>query len=215
MRGLRNLAALLLAALLWAGAAAAEIRILAFGDSLTQGHGLPEEDGFVPQLQAWLRANGAPDAVVLNAGVSGDTTAGGLARIGWALGERPDAVILELGANDMLRGLPLSEIRGNLDGILAQIAAEGLPVLLVGVPVPSNYGADYRAAFEAIFTELAAEHGAILYPSFLAGMTEGRSLPEALKLMQADGIHPNAEGVRENVARIGPVVLALIAEARH
>lgn len=124
-------------------------------------------------------------------------------------------MILELGANDMLRGLPLSEIRGNLDGILAQIAAEGLPFLLVGVPVPSNYGADYRAAFEAIFTELAAEHGAILYPSFLAGMTEGRSLPEALKLMQADGIHPNAEGVRENVARIGPVVLALIAEARH
>ncbi|WP_392662993.1 arylesterase [Amaricoccus sp. B4] len=215
MRRLRNLAALLLAMLLWGGAAVAEVRILAFGDSLTQGHGLSEEDGFVPQLQAWLRANGAPDAVVLNAGVSGDTTAGGLARIGWALGEKPDAVIVELGANDMLRGLPLAEIRSNLEAILAQIAAEDLPVLLAGVPVPSNYGADYRTAFEAIFTGLAAEHDAILYPSFLAGMTEGRSLPEALKLMQADGIHPNAEGVRENVARIGPVVLALIAEARH
>ena len=133
MRRLRNLAALLLSVLLWGGAAVAEVRVLAFGDSLTQGHGLPEEDGFVPQLQAWLRANGAPDAVVLNAGVSGDTTAGGLARIGWALGEKPDAVIVELGANDMLRGLPLAEIRSNLDAILAQIAAEDLPVLLAGV----------------------------------------------------------------------------------
>ena len=129
------------------GAAAAEVRILAFGDSLTAGFGLPAEQGFVPQLQAWLRAHGAPDATVINAGVSGDTTAGGLARLDWALGDDVDAVIVELGANDMLRGLDVGEMRRNLDAILTQIDARGLPVLLAGIPAPPNYGKEYRPVF--------------------------------------------------------------------
>ena len=134
-----------------AGSAAADVRILAFGDSLTAGYGLPEADGFVPQLQAWLHANGAPDVTVINAGVSGDTTAGGLARIDWTLGDPVDGVIVELGANDMLRGLDMGAMRKNLDGILTAIDAKGLPVLLAGLPAPPNYPEDYRKAFKAAF----------------------------------------------------------------
>ena len=120
---IRNLLWALATLVALAGAAAAEVRILAFGDSLTAGFGLPAEQGFVPQLQTWLRAHGAPDATVINAGVSGDTTAGGLARLDWALGDDVDAVIVELGANDMLRGLDVGEMRRNLDAILTQIDA--------------------------------------------------------------------------------------------
>ncbi len=185
-----------------------------FGDSLTQGYGLPEAEGFVPQLQAWLRANGAPDAVVINAGVSGDTTAGGLARIAWTLTDDVDAVIVALGANDLLRGLDPAERRRNLDGILAEIDGRGLPVLLAGLPAPANYGPEYQAAFDAMYPEVAAAHGAILYPNFLAGLGEGRDLNAARALMQPDGIHPNAEGVAAVVAAIGPSVLELIAAAQ-
>ncbi len=110
----------------------------------------------MPQLQAWLRANGAPDAVVINAGVSGDTTAGGLARIDWALGDDPDAVIVALGGNDLLRGLDTGEMRTNLDGILSAIEARGLPMILAGLPAPPNYGEDYRRAFNGMFRDLAA-----------------------------------------------------------
>lgn len=213
--GIRKLALALALLIAGAGAAAAEVRILAFGDSLTQGFGLPEEEGFVPQLQAWLRANGAPDAVVINAGVSGDTTAGGLARIDWALGEDPDAVIVELGANDMLRGLDTAEMRANLDGILAAIEARGLPMILAGLPAPPNYGEDYRKAFKGMFRDLAKQHGAIYYSSFLAGMGEGRNMFQIMRLMQSDGLHPNAEGVEAIVAHIGPVVLELIGRTRR
>jgi len=212
--GIRKFVLALALLLAGAGAAVAEVRILAFGDSLTQGFGLPEDQGFVPQLQDWLRANGAPDAVVINAGVSGDTTAGGLARIDWALGDDPDAVIVELGANDMLRGLDIEEMRANLEGILAAIEARGLPMILAGLPAPPNYGEDYRKAFKAMFRDLAKRHGAIYYNSFLAGMGEGRNMFQVMRLMQSDGLHPNADGVEAIVAHIGPVVLDLIGRAR-
>ena len=197
-----------------AGAASAETRILAFGDSLTAGYGLPEEEGFAPRLTRWLRDNGVPDAVVINAGVSGDTTAGGRARIDWALAEPAEAVIVELGANDMLRGLDPGQARENLDAILGKIQAKDLPILLAGVPVIGNYGPDYQATFTAIYPDLAGEYGAILYPSFFAGLTEGRDTAAARRLVQGDGLHPNAEGVEAIVENIGPVVLDLVARTK-
>lgn len=209
-----NLAAGVLFASAATSAAAEGVTIAALGDSLTQGYGVPEAEGFVPQLQAWLRANGTPDVVVVNAGVSGDTTAGGLARVDWTLTDDVDAVIVELGANDLLRGLDPAEARRNLDGILAAIAARGLPVLLAGVPAMSNYGPEYQAAFDAMYPEVAAAHGAILYPNFLAGLGPGRDLSAVRALMQPDGIHPNAEGVAAVVAAIGPSVQDLIAAAQ-
>jgi acyl-CoA thioesterase-1 len=205
--------ALLLAA--FGGRAGAEVRILAFGDSLTQGYGLPERQGFVPQLEAWLHANGAPDVTVINGGVSGDTTAGGLARIGWALGDDVDAVIVALGGNDLLRGLDIGAMQKNLDGILTEIDRRNLPVLLAGLPAPPNYGPEYRRAFKAAFRDLATAHGAIYVGSFLGGMGDGRSVRQVMRLMQPDGIHPNADGVTANVAHIGPAVLKLVALARE
>ncbi|QIE57893.1 arylesterase [Pikeienuella piscinae] len=193
-----------------AGGAVAEVRIVALGDSLTHGYGLPEEDGFVPRLEAWLHANGAPDAVVVNAGVSGDTTAGGLARLAWSLGPEgeADALIVELGGNDLLRAIDPAESRANLDSILTEAAARGLPVLLTGMRAPLNYGPDYKAAFDAIYPELAAAHDAIYDPFFLEGLVGS---PE---LFQPDGIHPNAAGVERLVARFGPLALALIERTR-
>jgi acyl-CoA thioesterase-1 len=213
---LRNLALVLgmLAACTTPTGATAELRLLAFGDSLVQGYGLPEAEGFVPRLQAWLAANGAPDVEVINAGVSGDTTAGGLARIAWALGDDVDGVIVVLGGNDMLRGIDPGLVRANLDGVLAEIEARGLPALVAAVPAIANYGEAYAAEFRAIYPEVAADHGAILYPSFFAGMGDGRSPAEVLALMQPDGIHPSAAGVEMIVADMGPVVLQLVAEAR-
>lgn len=208
---LRNLA---IALVFLAAPAAADVRILAFGDSLTQGYGLPEAEGFVPRLQAWLDANGASDVTVVNGGVSGDTTQGGLARIEWAIADDIDGVIVELGGNDLLRGIDPRVTGQNLDGILAVIAAKGLPMILAGLPAPPNYGEDYRRAFKAVYRDVAAEHGAIYYSSFLAGMGEGRSIREIMRLMQPDGIHPNAAGVQAIVDHIGPVVLELVAEAR-
>jgi acyl-CoA thioesterase I len=209
---LRNLAAAAL--LLLAAPAAAEVRILAFGDSLTQGFGLPEAEGFVPRLQAWLAAHGARDVAVVNGGVSGDTSAGGLARVAWSLGDNIDAVILELGANDMLRGLDPGLTRANLDGILAAVGERQLPAVVAGIPAPANYPQAYRDAYEAMFRDLAKAHGAILYPSFLAGLGPGRSLREITPLLQPDGLHPNAQGVQAIVEHIGPLVLELVAEAR-
>jgi acyl-CoA thioesterase-1 len=127
--------------------------------------------GFVPQLQAWLRGAGH-DVVVENHGVSGDTTAGGLARIGWALGDHVDALIVALGGNDLLRGLPPEASRANLDGILAEAEARGLPVLLIGLQAPGNYGPEYKAAFDAMYPDLAAEYDALHVDSFLAPLSE-------------------------------------------
>ncbi|WP_112324239.1 arylesterase [Oceanibium sediminis] len=194
-------------------AAADQITIAALGDSLTQGYGLAEEDGFVPRLEAWLNEHSGYAVTLINAGVSGDTTAGGRARIDWTLSEEVDGVIVALGGNDLLRGIDPAVTRENLDVILGEIAARDLPAVLAGVPAPSNYGPDYKAAFDGIFPELAEKHGAILYPSFLAGLGTGEDVGAARSLMQGDGIHPNAEGVAAIVADIGPVVLELVERA--
>lgn len=187
---------------------AQEIDILALGDSLTAGYGLPVEDGFVPQLTAWLAAQGSP-ARVINAGVSGDTTAGGLSRFEWSLNDDIDAVIVALGGNDLLRGLDPARARANLSAILDIAAARDLPVLLVGLQAPGNYGPAYKAAFDAIWPDLSAQYGALMVPSFFVGLN-GRSPAEMAGFMQPDGIHPNAAGVAAIVEGLGPQVLALI-----
>lgn len=201
---LRKAAAALLVCLASAQIAAAEVKIVALGDSLTHGYGLPIEDGFVPQLESWLHANGAPDVSVINAGVSGDTTAGGLARFEWSVAGGADAVIVALGGNDLLRAIDPASSRENLDGILSKAAAQDLPVLLSGMQAPLNYGPEFKASFDAMYPELAAEHGAIHDEFFLEGLVGDQSL------FQADGIHPNKDGVAKMVERIGPIVLQLI-----
>jgi acyl-CoA thioesterase-1 len=184
--------------------------IIALGDSLTAGYGLAPEDGFAPQLQRWLAAQGAA-ATVVNAGVSGDTTAGALARIDWALTPSARAMIVTLGGNDLLRGLPPEEARANLDAILTKADAAGLPVLLIPMVAPGNYGPDYKEAFDAIYPDLAKVHGAILGQPFLQPILSQTDRQAALnELMQPDGIHPNARGVALVVEALGPVVLALL-----
>ena len=198
-----------------ASSAAAQTNVLAFGDSLTQGYGLPAEQGFVPKMQAWLQGKGL-DVVLINAGVSGDTTAGGAARIGWSLTGEVDAVIVELGGNDMLQGLAPEAARANLATILDQIRARGLPVLLVGLAAPGNYGADYKAEFEALYPALAEQYGALYYPNFMAGLNDGDDTadPATLRpLMQGDGVHPNAAGVARIVEAMAPEVMALVQAA--
>ncbi|TJZ92055.1 arylesterase [Paracoccus gahaiensis] len=189
------------------------LRLAAMGDSLTQGYGLPQEEGFVPVLQDWLQGRGH-EVQITNAGVSGDTTAGGAARIDWTLAEDPDAMIVALGGNDLLRGIDPASSRANLDTILQRAGAAGVPVLLAGLPAPGNYGPDFKRDFEAMYVDLAAQHDAILVPDFLGPIgekaTQGLSLSD---LMQEDRIHPNAEGVRQIVAAIGPQVEELLARA--
>jgi len=188
-------------------AAQAMLRVVAIGDSLTAGYGLDQGDGLVPQLNRWLAANGAPGAEVINMGVSGDTTAGGRARLGWALAEGADAVIVALGANDLLRGIEPSESRANLDAMLADLAGLGLPVLLVGMEAPQNFGPEYKRDFDAIYPELSETYSTLLDPFMLQGITEDRSL------FQDDGLHPNADGVARIVERLGPLVLELVRRA--
>jgi acyl-CoA thioesterase-1 len=185
-------------------------RVLALGDSLTAGYGLPQGEGFVPELQGWLDRNGVA-AVVVNAGVSGDTTAGGLARLDWALAEGAEAAIVALGGNDMLRGVAPEVSRSNLDGILDELSERGIPALLIGIQAPGNYGPDYKAQFDALYADLAAEHDVALEPSFLGPLTDAAPLEEALRrYMQPDGIHPNAEGVELIVDAFGPRVAELV-----
>lgn len=190
------------------------VTIAALGDSLIQGYGLAPEDGFVPQLQKWLTARGA-DVTLINAGVSGDTTAGGLSRIDWTLTPEVDAVIVALGGNDVLRGLPPEQAKTNIDGILTKIETHNLPVLLAGIDAPSNYGPDYKAEFEALYTDLAIKHDTLLVANFLDGLTRIDDRAMVLREhMQSDGIHPDASGVALVVEAIGPVVLDLIARAK-
>jgi len=194
-------------------ASAEPVVIAALGDSLTQGYGLPPEDGFVPQLQRWLDGQGA-DVRLVNAGVSGDTSAGGLSRVGWTLTEDVDGLIVALGGNDLLRGLDPAVTRSNLDGILAAAEAEGVPVLLVGMDAPSNYGADYEAAFDAIYPELAEEKGTLLAPDFLGALAAPEDRAATLKAyMQPDALHPNAAGVALIVEDLGPHVMELAVRA--
>lgn len=185
--------------------------IAALGDSLTAGYGLPSSEGFVPQLESWLRAQGA-DVRVINAGVSGDTTAGGRSRVGWTLTPDVDVMIVALGGNDYLRGIDPSITRANLDAILAAGHQAEVRMLLVGLAVGANYGRDYQEDFTAIYPDLAAAYDIPLYPDFMAGLRDdGARTAELLAYMQPDGIHPNAEGVKRVVAALGPEVLALIA----
>jgi acyl-CoA thioesterase-1 len=192
--------------------AQAETVIAALGDSLTQGYGLPRDEGLVPQLEAWLRQNGA-DARVINAGVSGDTTAGGLSRVDWTLTDEVDVMIVALGGNDLLRGVDPQAARSNLDGILQAAEAREVEVLLVAIAAPGNYGADYKSSFDAIFPDLAAEYDTLLAPSFFDAIrTEGDQVGLA-RYMQPDGIHPNADGVELIVEALGPSVLELVERA--
>ncbi len=187
-----------------AGSASARpLRLVAFGDSLTAGYMLPEADGFAPKLQKALRAQGY-DVTVINGGVSGDTTTGGLARLDWTLGEGTDAVILELGANDMLRGIDPKVPERNLSEMLGRLKARRIPVLLAGIHALPSMGSDYAAKFNPIFATLAKRYDVALYPFFLEGIIGDRSqhLP--------DGMHPNARGIDTVVANILPSVDALL-----
>ncbi len=203
-----NVAAILVLVVLYATDAVADpLRIVVLGDSLTAGYGLPEDEAFPVRLEAALKDAGH-DVRVVNAGVSGDTTAGGLARLDWALAAGPegppDAVIVELGGNDGLRGFEPVVTKANLDAILTGVRERGLPVLLTGMLAPPNLGAEYGEEFAAVFPYLAEKHDVPLYPFFLDGVAGDPNLN------QYDGIHPNAEGVREIVRRILPAVEGLL-----
>jgi acyl-CoA thioesterase-1 len=179
------------------------LTILAFGDSLVAGFGLGSRDGFTAKLEAALKAKGV-EARVVNAGLSGDTSAGGAARLDWALDPKPGFAIVELGANDGLRGLDPAQTRANLDAILTKLKAKSVKVLFAGMYAPPNMGPDYGKAFNALYPELARKHGVPFYPFFLDGVAANASLN------QPDGIHPNANGVDVIVERILPHVLKLI-----
>lgn len=191
------------------------VTIAALGDSLTAGYGLQQSDGFVPQLQRWLDSQGA-DVLLINAGVSGDTTAGGRARVDWTLTPEVDAMIVALGGNDYLRGIDPAVSFENLDAILAAAQAKDVEVLLVGLDVGANYGSEYEAAFEQNYADLTTKYDVTLYPDFLAGIRAVvNDTPDLVALLQADGLHPNPTGVDLIVADIGPVVLKLIARAKE
>jgi acyl-CoA thioesterase-1 len=189
-----------------APAAARPLKILALGTSLTQGYGLPPGTEFTVQLQAALEKMGIA-AAVDNAGVSGDTSAGGLARLDWSLADHPDAVILELGSNDMLRGTPPSETEKNLRAILDRLKRDHIPTLLTGMKAQRNLGPDYVSQFDSIYPRLAKDYGVLFYPFILDGVALNP------KLNQADGMHPSPAGVKIIVARILPSVKQLIAQA--
>jgi len=207
----RSIALLVLAAaalLLTVPASLAQekIKIVALGDSLTAGYRLAPGEGFPAVLERALHAKGYNNIVLVDAGVSGDTTSGGLSRLNWALEPGTDGVILELGANDALRGIDPAVARSNLDKMLAQIRARNLPVLLAGMLAPPNLGQAYSQSFNPIYPELAEKHGVLLYPFFLDGVTTHPHM------VLEDGLHPNAKGVVRMVEGILPQVEKLIAE---
>ena len=175
------------------------LRLLVLGDSLSAGYGLKPEDSFPSQLEKAMHDAGY-DVRVINAGVSGDTTAGGLSRLEWALSDKPHIVLVELGGNDALRGLPPAETYANLDSILARLKNRDISVILAGMQAPRNLGEDYTTVFDAIYPRLARKYDLPFYPFFLDGV----ALDPALN--QADGIHPNSAGVREIVRRILPLL---------
>ncbi|MEM7075726.1 MAG: arylesterase [Pseudomonadota bacterium] len=188
------------------------VTVLMLGDSLTQGYGLPPAEGLVSQLDRWLQEQGA-DAQLVNAGVSGDTTAGGAARVEWSLTPEIDAMVVALGGNDLLRGLDPEAARGNLQRILDVAQTRDLPVLLVGMQAPGNFGPEYKSAFDRIYPDLAEAYQVLFFPDFFKGLGDG-DLASLQRYFQPDGIHPNAAGVAEIVVAMGPSVLELIAQAR-
>lgn len=192
--------AVIVASLVFSVAAQAKtINLVGFGDSLMAGYQLAPGEGFPEKLQAALKADGK-DVTVSNAGVSGDTTTGGLARIDWSVPDGTDGVILELGANDALRGIPPEESEKNLDQMITRLKARGIAVLLVGMMAPPNMGGDYAERFNPIYQKLAEKHGVALYPFFLDGVV----LDAGLKL--EDGMHPNAKGVDVMVEKMKPAI---------
>jgi acyl-CoA thioesterase-1 len=180
--------------------------ILAFGDSLTAGLGLELQQAFPARLEAALKARGH-DIVITNAGVSGDTSTAGAERLDWSLSPEIDGVILELGSNDALRGIDPQETEKALDRILSALKQRKLPVLLAGMLAPRNLGTDYGKEFDAIFPRLAAKHGVLFYPFFLAGVAAEPALN------QPDGLHPNSKGVDMIVSRILPITEDLLKQA--
>lgn len=202
-----NRAALLVLITLLLGpvSAQATTRILAFGDSLTAGFGVAPEEAFPVRLAAKLNADGYA-VTIANGGVSGDTTTGGLARLDWSLRDRPDIVLLELGANDALRGLDPKLTQANLDAILARLTKAQIKVLLIGMSPPRNWDADYQKAFSAIYPALAQKYGVPLYGFFLDGVAMDPNLN------QSDMLHPNAAGVDVIVTRIAPYVERLLGK---
>lgn len=179
------------------------VRIVAFGDSLTAGYQLPSGRGFPDQLAAFLKAQGL-DAVVSNAGVSGDTTSSGLARLDWSVPDDTDLVILELGANDALQGLPTDQAKSNLEAMIKRLKERKIEILLAGMKAPPNMGEAYVMAFDAIYPDLAEQYGVSLYPFFLDGVAAQS------ELNLADGIHPNEKGIAVIVKKIAPFVMDIV-----
>lgn len=202
------MALILVATLLLVRSAAADTKILALGDSLTAGYGLKQGEGFADQLQTAFRKMGRP-VTVINGGVSGDTSAGGLARIDWALGDQPQVVIVELGANDMLRGVSPASTRANLAAIIDKAKASGAKVLLCGMKAQRNLGSDYVTQFDAIYPDLAKQEGVALYPFFMDGIIQADGSADRA-LLQGDGMHPSEAGAALIVQRIMPVLLPLL-----
>lgn len=202
-----NIVALILTVFAVVSAAEAEgtKRIVAIGDSLTAGYGLPTGEDFVTRLEAALQSKGY-NVKIDNAGVSGDTSAGGLQRLDWAIGDGADFVILELGANDALRGIEPAETRRNLSRIIEILQEKGIPVLLAGMRAPPNMGPEYTKAFDSIFPDLASQYKTGYYPFFLDGVAADPTLN------QNDYIHPNAEGVKIIVGNMLPYVAAFIEQ---
>lgn len=186
----------------------APVKILALGTSLTQGYGLPPGTEIPAVLQAELKKKGI-DTTVINAGVSGDTSAGGLSRLDWSLADHPNAAMIELGSNDALRGIDPASTERNLSAIIAQLTAKHIAVLLLGMRAPKNFGPEYEAKFNAIYPRLARQYNVLLYPFVLDGVALNP------KLNQKDGIHPNPAGVKIIIGKLMPDVLKLVAEVKH
>ena len=184
--------------------------VLAFGDSLTAGYGLGPKDGFTPQLQAWLTKNHGYPVTVVNAGVSGDTSTGGRARVEWAVAGLPngtaDLVILELGGNDVLRGINPKITLENMEAMIKFFQSKGMKILIAGMRAPPSYGPEYQTSFDGLYPDLAEKYQTQLYPFFL----EGVAMDE--KLNQADGIHPTKEGISIIVEKIGPLVESMLKQ---
>jgi acyl-CoA thioesterase I len=202
---LLHFAVMVLATLAGATASFAEpLKLVGFGDSLMAGYQLPQEDALPAQLQRKLVAEGH-DVVITNAGVSGDTTAGGLSRVDWSVPDGTDGVILELGANDALRGIPPEQSARNLDQIIARLEARNIPVLLIGILAPPNMGGEYAARFNAIYPDLAKKYDLPLYPFVLEGVITER------KLLLEDGMHPNTEGLAVMAERMLPLAQSWVS----
>jgi acyl-CoA thioesterase-1 len=198
-----HIAVIVFSMMLSVSAQARTINLVGFGDSLMAGYQLPPGDGFPEKLQAALKAKGL-DVTVANAGVSGDTTTGGLARIDWSVPDGTDGVILELGANDALRGIAPEQSEKNLDQMITRLKERGIAVFLAGMMAPPNMGGDYAARFNPIYEKLAKKHGLTLYPFFLDGVV----LDASLKL--EDGMHPNSKGVDTMVQKMEPAITQFI-----